>query len=354
MKVSGSALLAIAAALSLGCMYLFHKLSVEVDKTEVYRSSLQYLEGRRHSAGSSVVLAGASAAGNFSSDTLNDSPPEESPDRDVEQEATISEDKYSGTETGLAGGFAAYERQRRGVLMLYGDLIAELKLSRSQMEEFVRLMIELRQKPEALRSSISSPREYANAAENTQREINSQIISQLGESGFTAYTEYQKTLPFRNDVNMLTLKTAAIGAPLEDRQRRQLLAAMLEEGKSMPSWSGNALLYELHALPGALRRFRSELNAQRLHDLQHHFKARVSFGSKRFIKPIAGKARILGKLNHALGTGNVTQRCGDECRIVAGFLQACGQVCGHVLLVFEVVRHIEAGKFRLFGLGCHV
>lgn len=231
MKYSSLLLWLSVVGLGLTSSYLFRQLAAERNRAEAYRLSLQELRGEAPSVDPNGARAVASEHDNISAgmDNKPTSNPSSGGGSAEPNPVTVLQDTRRKVEEDQARQFLQYETRRSGVLMAYGDLMEQLKLSDSQVEAFVEIMVELRERQANSDAQVLDKSEYSNKLSSMRAEINSKIISQLGESGFAAYNEYQQTLSSRGVVSGLNMMSTAVGAPLDREQRERLLAIMLEE-----------------------------------------------------------------------------------------------------------------------------
>src|SRR5208337_4694597 len=67
--------------------------------------------------------------------------------------------------------------------------------------------------------------------------------------------------------------------------------------------------------------FRCELQAERVHHLEHRAEARVSVLRQGLVETLARQTGVLREPHHAARTSDIAKRCGEERRII--FLEAC-------------------------------
>jgi type II secretory pathway component PulK len=223
MKYFPVAALALAVASGIACAYLLLQLKAEREKAEAYLLRLHELEAAPPAARSPAASSGAFAA--------SDLPPGGSTRAAA---AATSGDVQPAIKDNPAMEFLKYEGRRHRVLQEYGALVRQLNLSGEQAEEFLRIMIEVREKNEIARRSIVDETALANALAAVETEAASRIISRFGDPAFAAYRDYRQALPERLRINTLNTGVSLMDAPLDQKQKDRLLAVLLEEKALTP------------------------------------------------------------------------------------------------------------------------
>lgn len=83
-----------------------------------------------------------------------------------------------------------------------------------------------------------------------------------------------------------------------------------------------------------------ELQPEGANDLQHGVETRATLAGKGRAKASPGEAGISGKVGHALGKGNVSERLGNEGSSTIGFVRAGFEIGGHSLWSSEMSCNI--------------
>jgi hypothetical protein len=113
----------------------------------------------------------------------------------------------------------------------YGDLFHELKLTPEQTEKFVQLMgdsmLKSTEKVSDLPPETVHELEVAQATAGEKTELENQLQSLLGETGYARFKEFTDEIPARATVNLLNTQLG--GDSLSDEQRAQLFQIVKTE-----------------------------------------------------------------------------------------------------------------------------
>lgn len=122
----------------------------------------------------------------------------------------------------------------------YADLFKQLNLSPQQLEQFKSLLVQRQDAAtdaaQAARQNGISPRSdpqaWQSAIAAATGDIDNQIKTDLGDSGYSAYQSYQQSAPQRATVTQLQQSLSYTSAPLTDAQSQQLVALMQQNSPS--------------------------------------------------------------------------------------------------------------------------
>ncbi|MCC6415175.1 MAG: hypothetical protein IT582_04625 [Opitutaceae bacterium] len=181
----------------------------------------------------------------------------------------------------------------------YAALFKKMRLTPDQLDQFKNLLVE---KQRALADVVAAVREQgidprANPADfrqivDSEREdINDSIRQLLGDAGFEAYQNYERTEPFRNVVTQLGTRLSYGSSPLTDTQGEQLVQVLADAnqravrpGQTTPTGQPTAnVAHRRNALNDeAMVRAQSILSPDQyaaLQDLQRQQQARAALGN---------------------------------------------------------------------------
>jgi hypothetical protein len=116
---------------------------------------------------------------------------------------------------------------------LYADVGSQLGLSKDQANKLIDLLTDQQTQSFETRDSKGAG-EARDQWQESQRQLESEITDLIGADKAMSLEEYQKTLPARQDVEMLSRQFDGIDAPLNDDQRKRLLSAIVEERERVP------------------------------------------------------------------------------------------------------------------------
>lgn len=110
-------------------------------------------------------------------------------------------------------------------------------LTPEQLDTFKNLLVE---KQNTMRDVMMTARsqgvtdraEISQLTKNAQAELDTQIQSTLGATGYEQYQQYEKTLPQRTLVNQLSQSLSYTSAPLSDTQTQQLVQILADSSTS--------------------------------------------------------------------------------------------------------------------------
>jgi len=110
-------------------------------------------------------------------------------------------------------------------------------LNPEQLDAFKNLLVE---KENTLRDVMMTARsqgvtdrsEINQLVKSAQADVDAQLQSTLGATGYQQYQQYEQTLPQRTVVNQLSQSLSYTNAPLSDSQSQQLIQILAENSKS--------------------------------------------------------------------------------------------------------------------------
>ena len=111
---------------------------------------------------------------------------------------------------------------------LYADFGSQAGLSKDQTNKLIDLLTDHQVQGFGNRGA-KDPEEARSLWEESQRQLDSDIGDVIGADKVASFEEYQKTLPARHELEMVSRQLDGYDAPLNDDQSKRLLAAMVEE-----------------------------------------------------------------------------------------------------------------------------
>ncbi|MEO8062475.1 MAG: hypothetical protein ABI821_06985 [Pseudomonadota bacterium] len=117
---------------------------------------------------------------------------------------------------------------------LYADVGSTLALNKEQANKLVDLLTDQQSgEIEPFRDGTDAG-DYQKAWADRQQKIQGDIAELLGDDKVAALQEYQKSLPARMELEMLTRQLEGYDAAINDDQRERLLKVMVEERDRVP------------------------------------------------------------------------------------------------------------------------
>ena len=144
------------------------------------------------------------------------------------------------------------DQQKARINSAYGALFKNLNLTPEQASQFQNLLVEKQMSMLDVLSAASSEgvmgrAQIGSLVQQASAQIDSQIQNLLGPDGYSQYSNYQQSLPQRNQVNQLqTLLVTSGATPLQDYQVQQLtdiLAQNSAAGGGGPRMGGGGGFY---------------------------------------------------------------------------------------------------------------
>ncbi len=117
---------------------------------------------------------------------------------------------------------------------LYADVGNQLGLSKDQANKLVDLLTDQSVEDFGQRREARDSNEAHTAWEELQRQQKAELTDLLGADKVASLEEYQKTLPARQEVEMLSRQLEGYDAPLTDDQRKRLVTVISEERERVP------------------------------------------------------------------------------------------------------------------------
>jgi hypothetical protein len=156
----------------------------------------------------------------------------------LQQQLVSTESKTSAPATGISKMMSdptmkeyIHQAQLNLIKSRYGDLFHELKLTPDQTEKFVQLMgdsmLKSTEKVSNLPPETVHEQEVAQAAAGGKTELENQLQSLLGETGYARFKEFSDEIPARATVSLLNTQLG--GDSLSDEQRAQLFQIVKAE-----------------------------------------------------------------------------------------------------------------------------
>ncbi|HTU65879.1 MAG TPA: hypothetical protein VMF52_08015 [Steroidobacteraceae bacterium] len=116
---------------------------------------------------------------------------------------------------------------------LYFDLQSRLGLSADDTNAMLDLITD-QQAGGFRRFRNQNPEQARDSWEAEQAKSKAQITDLLGPAKATEFEEYQKTMPSRSELLMISQQLEGVDTPLTDDQRTKLLATLVEERERIP------------------------------------------------------------------------------------------------------------------------
>lgn len=125
-------------------------------------------------------------------------------------------------------------QQKAALDARYSALFKNLALTPDQLEKFKDLLVEKRTSMMDVLSAAreqginprTNPDAFAKLVANAQAEIDNNIRATLGETGFSQYANYEKTLPQRNVISQLEQRLSYSSTPLTAQQSEQMVSIL--------------------------------------------------------------------------------------------------------------------------------
>jgi hypothetical protein len=125
-------------------------------------------------------------------------------------------------------------QQRASLDGHYASLFKGLALSPDQLEKFKDLLVEKRTSMLDVMAAAreqginprSDPEAFSKLVAHAQAEIDNNIRATIGDSGFSQYENYEKTMPQRTVVNQLEQRLSYSSTPLTPQQSEQMVSIL--------------------------------------------------------------------------------------------------------------------------------
>lgn len=125
---------------------------------------------------------------------------------------------------------------------LFRALIQQYHLSAEQLDQLKNLLVQRQQSVmdamEAMRDQGIDPRSdpatFNQALNDAQNSVDQQIQADLGDSAYSAYQQYQQTLPERGVVTQLQQALSYSSSPLTADQANQLISLLAQNAPAQP------------------------------------------------------------------------------------------------------------------------
>jgi hypothetical protein len=118
---------------------------------------------------------------------------------------------------------------------LYADVGSKLGLSKDAANKLIDLLTDQQSGGFEAFSGTTDEAGYRNAWAEQQRQLQAEITELLGADKVASFQEYQKSLPARQELEMLMRQLEGYDAPLTEDQRKGLLKVMVEERERVPA-----------------------------------------------------------------------------------------------------------------------
>jgi hypothetical protein len=119
---------------------------------------------------------------------------------------------------------------------MYADVGKQLGLSKEDAGKLIDLITDQQTAGFTISRDTTDPSEGVRQMNEARREYDTKIAEFLGPEKAQLFEQYQQTIPLRQEVDMLAHQIAGSDAgPLNEDQRKRLLAALVEEHKQYPA-----------------------------------------------------------------------------------------------------------------------
>ena len=118
---------------------------------------------------------------------------------------------------------------------LYADVGPALGLSKDQANKLVDLLTDQQSGGFEPFREGKEAEDFQNAWAEKQRRLQDEITELLGDDKAASLQEYQKSLPARQELEMLSRQLEGYDAPINEQQRQRLLKVMVEERDRVPA-----------------------------------------------------------------------------------------------------------------------
>jgi hypothetical protein len=118
---------------------------------------------------------------------------------------------------------------------MYADVGTQLDLSREDVKKLIDLLTDQQSMGPGIPGDVTNPAERQRLVEDAMRENKAKIANLLGPEKLQSFEEYQQSIPARQELDVLVRQIeGSDAAPLNNDQRKRLLAALTEERKRIP------------------------------------------------------------------------------------------------------------------------
>jgi outer membrane murein-binding lipoprotein Lpp len=244
MKTSGLSLAIAVLAFAASTIYLAVQLSEErahseqlVDATRALNARIAELEKGRDDR--RFAMNGTFGSANLPPGAMQNAqlpPPPAASEWQSDAQAAV----------GVNGSFTppqseAFQKMMRAQLrsynkQMYADVGAQMGLTREEVNKLIDLLTDQQSGGLAIPDGVTDPVEIQRLMEEASRENKAKIASLLGPEKLESLEDYQRSLPARQELDMVARQIeGSDAAPLNEDQRKRLLAALIEERKRIPS-----------------------------------------------------------------------------------------------------------------------
>lgn len=132
-------------------------------------------------------------------------------------------------------------QQKAAINMMYGGLFKEMKLSPEEKEKLAGILTETQMKAVENAKGLfgetkegEAPEEATKLLTDAKKQSDAEIKALLGDERYAQFTDYQKNIGERMQLDQLKTRLETDNLPLQDQQSAQLLQAMQEEKAAVP------------------------------------------------------------------------------------------------------------------------
>lgn len=132
-------------------------------------------------------------------------------------------------------------QQKAAINMMYGGLFKEMKLSSEEKEKLMGILTETQMKSVENAKGLFGgtkegelPEESTKLLTDAKKQSDAEIKALLGDERYAQFTDYQKNMGERMQIDQLKTRLEGENLALQDEQSAQLLQAMKEEKATVP------------------------------------------------------------------------------------------------------------------------
>jgi hypothetical protein len=243
MKTSALSLAIAVLAFGASTIYLAMQLSEERAHSEQLAEATRALNARIAELEKARDANRLAVNGTFGSvnlppgATLSAQPPQPSAASEVQDDERTAAAMNRTIVVPQGGAFQKMMRaqMRAQNKKVYADVGAQLGLNREDANKLIDLLTDQQSGGFGGPGDVTDPADRERRMEEAMRENKAKIANLLGPEKLQAFEEYQQSIPARQELDVLVRQLeGSDAAPLNNDQRKRLLAALMEERKRIP------------------------------------------------------------------------------------------------------------------------
>jgi hypothetical protein len=179
-------------------------------------------------------------------------------------------------------------QQQAAINMMYGGLFKEMNLSPEEKEKLVGILTETQMKSVEHAKGLFGGTKEGEAAsdstrllEETRKQSEAEIKALLGEERYARYSDYQKNIGERMQIDQLKTRLESDKLPLQDQQAAQLLQALKEERTVAPP----PIPSDATQMPGDVKSLMTPENIDKQLQWMDDYNRRVLDRASQFLTP---------------------------------------------------------------------